>query len=337
MKLVPCAAHAYVIFPRISCSSFKIKYTELVTKKNEFRMQIETIKMYALRFGVGDVFAVSTCIGCRQKIDLHGLNSASGKCTYYACSSTSSIICWVPSLGSRVHSTWWAFQSFRWQNVEQYGVRRHNEHSANASRLQFAHWIYRKWKISQVLNDANDRALTFLVVAISTPGIWWILFGSSTSAWTRAAISAASRSLCIRSICLACKSFTSLKYLRKSCVALVIWAHIAFKRSNGTLASAITANGTKSINSIEWFFLKIVYLIDAHTRTTHTWRAINVFASCFDSIGNRLPCGFFFGDNALIVLNDYIFVVAAFLLFTLDVVCGFDAYLISSPSFVWCK
>lgn len=58
----------------------------------------------------------------------------------YACSSTSSIICCVASFGSRVvHSTWCAFQSFRWQNVEQYGVRRHNEHSAIASRLQLAH------------------------------------------------------------------------------------------------------------------------------------------------------------------------------------------------------
>lgn len=109
-------------------------------------------------------------------------------------------------------------------------------------------------------------AHTFLVVAISTPGIWWILFGSSTSACTRAAISAASRSLCMRSICLACKSFTSLKYLRKSCVALVIWEHIAFKRSNGTLASAITAIFVKSINWIKWFrwFVQLMHTHEPH-------------------------------------------------------------------------
>ena len=38
------------------------------------------------------------------------------------------------------HSPWWTLQSFLWQNVEQYGVRLHKEHSANASRLQLEHW-----------------------------------------------------------------------------------------------------------------------------------------------------------------------------------------------------
>jgi len=38
------------------------------------------------------------------------------------------------------HSIWWLPQSLRWQNVEQYGVRLHKEHSANASLLQLAHW-----------------------------------------------------------------------------------------------------------------------------------------------------------------------------------------------------
>lgn len=38
------------------------------------------------------------------------------------------------------HSIWWLAQSLRWQNVEQYGVRLHREHSANASRLQLAHY-----------------------------------------------------------------------------------------------------------------------------------------------------------------------------------------------------
>lgn len=44
------------------------------------------------------------------------------------------------SLALWTHSTWWLAQSLRWQNVEQYGVRRHSEHSANASLLQLEHW-----------------------------------------------------------------------------------------------------------------------------------------------------------------------------------------------------
>lgn len=97
------------------------------------------------------------------------------------------------------------------------------------------------------------RFHTFFVVAISTPGIWCILFGSSTSVCTRAAISAASRSLCMRSICRACDSFISLKYFRKSCVALVIVAHIAFKRSYGTHPSVITKRRTKDENRLILF------------------------------------------------------------------------------------
>lgn len=101
MELVPCV-RMHMRFSRVF-SVFLLKLnTQLVTRKDEFRMKIETIKMCALRLGVGDV---CTCIGCRQKIDFHVWVSASGKFTYYACSSTSSIICWVPSLGSRVHST----------------------------------------------------------------------------------------------------------------------------------------------------------------------------------------------------------------------------------------
>lgn len=65
------------------------------------------------------------------------------------------------------HSTWWLFQSLLWQNVEQYGVRRHNEHSANASLLQLAHCKNKNKCIAKNIIQLSSSN-TFLTSGISS-------------------------------------------------------------------------------------------------------------------------------------------------------------------------
>lgn len=168
------------------------------------------------------------------------------------CSSTSMMICCVASFGSRVHSTWCAFQSLRWQNVEQYGVRRHSEHSAIASRLQLAH-CFESFTLVMFIYQQKKCKFTFFDGGKSMPGMCCMLFGSSPSSCARATNRAASRSSCIFSIWRTCSSLASLMHRRKSLVALVICAHNVVRRSSGRLASAITAGG--EAEQIELIFI----------------------------------------------------------------------------------